>query len=187
LSLLSWPEGKVKAALAVIDIQVGLVALMPPNLQDQVLSNIAILLAKARSSATRVLFIQHDGPKGHPLETGTPAWDIHPSVLPRSGELVLRKKALDSFFETGFAEELQKNGIGKLIVVGGMTEYCVDTTCRRAVSMGYDVTLVSDAHLTRDTAVLTAPQIIDHHNLILDGFAAGKHAIKVAPTAQISF
>lgn len=177
----------MKAALAVIDVQVGLVALMPPNLQNQVLSNIAILLAKARSASTPVVFIQHDGPSGHPLEAESPPWDIHPAILPRSGEVVIRKKSSDSFFETGFAQELQKNGIGKLTIVGGMTEYCVDTTCRRAVSMGYDVTLVSDAHLTRDTPVLTASQIIAHHNLILDGFAAGKHAIKVAPTTQISF
>ena len=176
----------MKAALVIIDVQVGLVKLMPPELQKQVLSNINILLAKARSSGTPVFFVQHDGPKGHPLETGTPPWAIHPSTLPRSGESVIRKKASDSFFETNFERELRKNGIDMLIVVGGMTEFCVDTTCRRAVTLGYGVTLVSDAHLTHDTPILTASQIIAHHNLLLDGFAAGSHSIKVTPSAQIS-
>src|SRR5258708_16974418 len=32
--------------------------------------------------------------------------------------------------------------------------YCVDTTCRRATSLGYDVKLAGDAHLTRDNEVL---------------------------------
>jgi nicotinamidase-related amidase len=176
----------VKSALVIIDVQVGLVRLMPPELQDRVLSNIAVLLSKARSSGIQVLFIQHDGPKGHPLEAETSAWAIHPSILPMSGEPVIRKKASDSFFETGLAEELQTGEIRHLIIVGGMTEYCVDTTCRRAVTLGYDVTLVADAHLTRDTPVLTAAQIIAHHNLLLDGFAAGTRSIAVTPTGEIS-
>jgi len=176
----------VKAALVIIDVQIGLVRLMPLELQDRVLSNITVLLGEGRSSGIPVVFIQHDGPKGHPLETNTPAWAIHPSILPLTGEPVIRKKASDSFFETGLSEELQNDKIRNLIIVGGMTEYCVDTTCRRAVTLGYDVMLVADAHLTRDTPVLTASQIIAHHNLLLDGFAAGIHSIKVAPTGEIS-
>jgi nicotinamidase-related amidase len=176
----------VKSALVIIDVQVGLVRLMPPELQDRVLSNIAVLLSKARSSGMNVLFIQHDGPKGHPLEARSAAWAIHPSILPTKEERVIRKKASDSFFETRLAEELRKDEISHLIIVGGMTEYCVDTTCRRAVTLGYDVTLVADAHLTRDTPVITAAQIIAHHNLLLDGFAAGIHSIKVTPTDKIS-
>lgn len=158
---------------------------MPPDLQNRVLSNIAALQSQARSSRTPVVFIQHDGPKGHPIEAETAAWAIHPSILPLSGEPVIRKKASDSFFETRLAEELQSAEISHLIIAGAMTEYCVDTTCRRAVTLGYDVTLAADAHLTRDTPVLTARQIIAHHNLLLDGFAAGLHSIKVAPTGEI--
>jgi nicotinamidase-related amidase len=175
----------LKSALVIVDVQIGLVKLMPPDLQDHVLSNIALLLGKARSSGTQVLFIQHDGPKGHPIEAGTPAWAIHPSILPQPGEAVIRKKTCDSFFETGLAEELQRDQIEHLIVAGGMTEYCVDTTCRRAVTLGYDVTLVADAHLTRDTPALTASQIIAHHNLLLDGFDAGECSIMVAPTREV--
>jgi nicotinamidase-related amidase len=178
--------GSVKTALVIVDVQIGLVALMPAELQTQVLANIRGLLGNARSSAVPVIFIQHDGPKGHPIEVNIPAWAIHPSILPQANEPVIRKKASDSFFETGLAEELKAHGITNLIVAGAMTEYCVDTTCRRAVTLGYDVTLVSDAHLTRDTSVLTATQIIAHHNLLLDGFDAGSHSIQVMPTSQIT-
>jgi len=160
---------------------------MPPELQDRVLSNITVLLRQARSSGMPVLFIQHDGPKGHPIEAETAAWAIHPAILPLSGEPVIRKKASDSFFETRLTAELQAGEIRHLIIVGAMTEYCVDTTCRRAVTLGYDVTLVADAHLTRDTPVLTAAQIIAHHNLLLDGFEAGIHSIRVTPASAISF
>jgi nicotinamidase-related amidase len=175
----------VKTALLTIDVQIGLVRLVPTELQDSVLPKLAGLLSKARSSGILVLFIQHDGPKGHPLETNSPAWAIHPAISPLSGELVIRKKASDSFFETELAERLRTDGIGQLIIAGGKTEYCVDTTCRRAVTLGYDVTLVADAHLTRDTRILTAAQIIAHHNLLLAGFSAGIHSIKVTPASEI--
>jgi nicotinamidase-related amidase len=170
----------------IIDVQIGLVRLMPLELQNRVLANVTVLLGKARSSGVPVLFVQHDGPRGHPLEAETSPWAIHPSILPLSQEAVIRKKASDSFFETGLAEELQGNGIGHLIIAGAMTEYCVDTTCRRAVTLGYDVTLVADGHLTRDTPVLTSSQIIAHHNTLLNGFAAGIRSIKVTPTVGIS-
>ena len=68
-----------------------------------------------------------------------------------------------------------------------MTEYCVDTTCRRAISLGYDVTLASDAHLTQDNGVLSAANIIAHHNFVLDNFGAGDHVITAKPTDQIAF
>lgn len=176
----------MKSALVIIDVQIGLVRLMPLELQNRVLANVTVLLGKARSTGVPVLFVQHDGPKGHPLEAETSPWAIHPSILPLSQEAVIRKKASDSFFETGLAEELQGNGIGHLIIAGAMTEYCVDTTCRRAVTLGYDVTLVADGHLTRDTPVLTSSQIIAHHNTLLNGFAAGIRSIKVTPTVGIS-
>jgi nicotinamidase-related amidase len=176
----------MNTALLIIDVQVGLVELMPRELREHVLSNIETLLAKARSSDTPVIFVQHDGPKGHPLEAGTKAWGIHPSVLPQRGEQVIRKRSSDSFFETSLAEVLESKNIKHLVIAGGMTEYCVDTSCRRAISVGYDVTLVSEGHFTRDNAVLTASQIIAHHNLLLDGFDAGNRSIRVVPLNQVS-
>ncbi|MGA3212643.1 MAG: cysteine hydrolase family protein [Terriglobales bacterium] len=176
----------MKTALLIIDVQVGLVALMPRDLREDVLKNIATLLARARSTGTAVIFVQHDGPKGHPLEVGTKAWEIHSTILPLSGEPVVRKPASDSFFETRLAECLSSQGVTSLIIAGGMTEYCIDTTCRRAVSLGYDVTLVSDGHFTRDTSVLPALEIVTHHNQLLDGFAAGSHEISVWPADQVS-
>ena len=37
-----------------------------------------------------------------------------------------------------------------------MIEYCIDTACRHATTLGFDVTLVGDAHTTIDNEVLKA-------------------------------
>jgi hypothetical protein len=66
-----------------------------------------------------------------------------------------------------------------------MTQYCIDTTVRRAVSLGYDVILAADGHMTADTGALPFEQIIAHHNALLDGFDAGEHEVFVRPSAEI--
>lgn len=55
----------------------------------------------------------------------------------------------------------------------------------RAVSLGYDVTLVADAHMTEDSGGLTFEQIIAHHNALLDGFDAGEHGIQVLTLDEV--
>ena len=174
-------------ALVVIDTQVGLIE--PAYRGKEVLKNINTLLARARANGTPVIYIQHDEPKGYALEVNTPPWEIHPSIAPQEGEPVVHKRASDSFYDTSFQKELEARGIKHLVVMGSQTEYCVDTTIRRATSMGYDVTLVKDAHTTEDydDAVLTAAQRIDYHNQVLDGFRAGGHIIRIKPTEDVVF
>lgn len=172
-------------ALLIIDVQVNLIE--PAYRSSEVLANIQTLLARARATGTPVVYIQHDGPQGHDLHLGTPGWHIHPAIAPLDGELVVHKESSDAFYETILQSELEKLGITHLVVAGGQTEYCVDTTVRRAVSNGYQVTLVSDAHTTFDTEHLTAAQIIAHHNWLLTGFWAGKHEVAVRPTQEIVF
>jgi nicotinamidase-related amidase len=171
----------------IVDVQIGLVELMSAEVRGSVLPKIKALLTKARASGIPVIFIQHEGAAGHPLETHTKGWEIDPSIKPLDSESIVRKRESDSFFGTTLQHELEKREIYHLIVAGAMTEYCVDTTCRRAVSLGYNVTLASDAHLTRDNGVLTAENIIAHHNFVLQDFGAGDHVVKVEPTDEIVF
>ncbi|TQR10931.1 isochorismatase family protein [Psychrobacillus soli] len=58
-----------------------------------------------------------------------------------------------------------------LVIAGIQSEVCVDTTCRRAFSKEYKVTLVSDAHSTWDSKEFLAQQIISLHNDVLRWFA----------------
>jgi nicotinamidase-related amidase len=85
------------------------------------------------------------------------------------GDVVVQKQTPDAFHETNLHRELESKGIKKLVIAGLQTEYCIDTTCRRAFSLGYDVILVKDAHSTWDSPRFTAKQIIEHHNHVLGG------------------
>ena len=127
----------------------------------------------------QVVYIQHNNKR---FVEGSPAWPIHPSIAPLAGDVIVQKRTPDSFHKTSLEGELEKLGIKHLVVGGIQTEYCVDTTCRRACSLGYDVTLVEDGHSTWDNKYITAEQVIAHHNNTLDGWA-----VTLKPAKDIHF
>lgn len=162
-------------ALLIIDVQFGMFEspLIPPvSGGAELISTIRGLIGGARASRVPVIYVQHSGGSDHPLEHGTPGWQIHPLIAPLDGETVIHKRTPDSFHDTLLQHELEARQIKKLVVVGIQTEFCVDTTCRRAFSLGYDVALIKDGHSTWDKESLTARQIIAHHNEILGGWFA---------------
>lgn len=181
-----------KSALVVIDVQRGILAL--PNLVrrkeidqalDQTVARIAGVIDRARRASVPVIYVQHDGGSGHRLQPQTPGWAIRDEVQPHPGDLVIHKRACDAFFETTLDSELRATHVEQLVICGCMTQYCIDTSVRRAVSLGYDVVLAGDGHTTADTPTLPFEQIIAHHNALLDGFEAGEHEVHVCPCSEI--
>lgn len=164
-------------AFLIIDMQVGNFSGSDPVYKgNELLSKVKNLIVRARSAKTPIIYVQNNGGSGDPDEYGTPGWKIHPSIAPIEGDVVVQKRTPDAFHETNLKRELETRRITKLIVAGLQTEYCVDTTCRRAFSLGYTVIIVKDAHSTWDSPLFTAQQIIEHHNYVLGSwFAALKN------------
>ena len=158
-------------SLIIIDMQLG--NFLEPNPVyegSKLLLKVESLITKARSTQIPIIYIQHKGRSGDPDEYGTQGYEIHPSIKPVKGDVVVQKQTPDAFHGTNLRHELDIREIKKLVITGLQTEYCVDTTCRRAYSLGYDVVLIKDAHSTWDSEDLSAQQIIDHHNNVLGGW-----------------
>lgn len=171
-----------KTALLMIDIQN---AMFGPDeichLPERILANATDLLTRARASGAPVYFVQHCESEGG-FKPGGAGWQIHPAVAPKVGELVTEKWAASSFYKTDLDQKLRAAGIDTLVIAGLQSEFCVDTACRVAQTLGYKVTLAADAHSTFDNPVLPADKIIAHHNRLLSGIVAA-----VKPVAEIAF
>jgi nicotinamidase-related amidase len=169
-------------ALIVIDVQNGLLA-DPAKVHDPdgVLSRINQLVSRARNENVPVIFVQHEGSEeGHPLQKPLEGWKIHPDAGYREGDEVVEKRECDAFQNTELQSRLDALGVKSLVMAGMCSEYCVDTTCRRAYSLGYDVVLASDAHTTLSKDHMPAEMIVRHHNAILgSGFAKGKQSATI--------
>lgn len=174
----------VRTALLVIDMQIGLVD--GAHQEGIVLDRIADLIGRARHAKVPVIHVQHHHATYAPLKAGAPTWHLHPRVAPVEGERVIGKTASDAFHETSLLDDLRRLGVSRLVVTGMQTEFCVDTTCRRAISLGFDVTLVSDAHTTLD-GELPAESIIRHHNAVLPRLAHPSHRVIVRPGREVVF
>lgn len=155
-----------RTALVIIDMQQGVV----PGCfdADGVVQRTAILVARARAESVPVVWVMHD-----PVGVGTADWDLVSPLAWSDDESVVRKQYRDSFAETDLKETLERLGVTRLVVAGGQSDYCIRTTTQRAAIEGFDVTLVSDAHTTEDSAwngvAVTGEQIVAHTNMYFSG------------------
>lgn len=153
----------MRTALIVIDFQ-NAVFIEPPAHQGRVvLERIRQLIAGARAGGAQVIYVQH-AEADCEWEAGSETWQFPPEIAPQPGDFVSAKGQCDAFFGTGLRAFLQQQDIGRVVICGYATEFCIDTNVRHAASSGLSVVVAADAHTTRNRAHLGAAQIIGHHN-----------------------
>jgi nicotinamidase-related amidase len=176
----------MNAALLVIDVQHALC-----NGDDAafeiaaVIERINAVAARARAAGVPVFLIQHED--SGPLQHGTPGWQLDARLSAQPDDIRVRKTATDSFHHTELQALLQARGIDKLVVCGLQSEFCIDSTVRRALALGYPVLLVSDAHSTIDNGVLSAAQISAHHTTTLSHVDSYGPRVTPVPADQVRF
>jgi nicotinamidase-related amidase len=175
-----------KTAVLVIDAQVGIIegpTAGPLFKKQQLLDVMKSIIQRAREVDIPVIYIQD-------LDVGREDEEqqkIHPALNPLANEIIISKTATNAFFYTNLKKTLEDLEIEHLVIMGVKTEYCVDTTARAATTHGYDVTLVKDGHSTTDNKVLSAEQIILHHNHHLHGLDNINHFILVRDSTDDLF
>jgi nicotinamidase-related amidase len=177
----------MKSALLVIDVQrvmsEGKYAAFEV---DRVIERINALAQRARAAGAPVVFIQHEANDGF-MDHGSDGWQLAKELNTLPSDVFMRKKATDSFHKTELQEILERHGIQHLVVCGMQSDFCVDTTTRRALALGYPVTLVSDGHTTLDNDVLSAAQITAHHNATLGNIESFGVRAKLAAAREVRF
>ena len=163
-------------ALLVIDVQKDVIANAVKT--SEVIANINSLISNARTSNVPVIWVQHSDDY---LVKGSTGWEIVDELKPHPGDVRIYKTESSSFAETDLQAQLETLGTKSLIITGAQTDYCVNATSNAGVELGYQVTLVSDAHTTEDSDSKTANDLIDEKNA---SFAQMGEVLK---TSEISF
>jgi len=153
----------MRTALIVIDFQNAVLIEPAAHQAGLVLERIRSVIAAARASGTPVIYIQHEEADCE-WEAGSDSWQFPSAIAPQAGDFVSAKGQCDAFFGTGLHQHLRAQGIGRVVICGYATEFCIDTNVRHAASSGLETVVVADAHTTRDRDHLAAPGIIAHHN-----------------------
>ena len=159
-------------AVLVIDVQQGLcVGEGAAHDCAGTIARINLVTEKARAANVPVIFIQHESNSTY-LKYGTDDWQLADGLVVKETDLKVRKTTPDSFLRTDLAAVLEECGIEQLVICGMHTEFCVDTTTRRCLALGYPVLLVADAHTSAGNEAITAQQVIAHHNTTLSNVSS---------------
>ncbi|MGY2257082.1 cysteine hydrolase family protein [Pseudomonas reactans] len=171
-------------ALLIIDMQTGLYdGPEKPFERERVLATINLLIQRARLAGAPIFVARHTGPAGSPIEAGSPLWQLwHGLEVDESRDHLFNKTRPSCFLGTNLEQQLRAAQAKDLVIAGMKTQFCIDTTCRVAVELGFSVVLPEDGHTCMDTPALKAEAIIEHHNATLAGAF-----VKCTRAAEISF
>lgn len=159
-------------ALLIIDVQQALCSGKLEVFEAaRVIDTVNRVAAKARAARALVVLIQHENDDGL-FVYGSPGWGLADGLVVGVGDLRIRKRGPDSFHSTELKSLLDPYAVDQLVICGLQGDFCVDTTTRRALALGYPVMLVSDGHSTARNRGLSAAQISAHHNETLSNITS---------------
>lgn len=157
------PQRTIQSALIVIDMQRTLFAAhQRPHDADFVIRRVCALIDRARRDDVQIVFVQT---VSDAFPHGSEGWRLLAPFEPRFPDWVIDKARPSIFHGTNLSAQLKAVGISRLILAGAG----IDSSCRDAADLGFEVVLAGDAHTTADGEVLPADMIIAHHNATLAG------------------
>jgi nicotinamidase-related amidase len=165
LLLFGWRayDGFMEIAVLVVDVHQSMVDEGPWN-SAIFLDRCGQVIRAARQRGAEVVHVMHSDGPGSGFEPGAPGWELHPMVAPLEGERVFVKEFNSAFRRTGLEAYLRERGIGRLVLMGMQTEYCIDTTCRVAFEKEFELVMPEGTNTTFDNGGLRAELIVRHHN-----------------------
>lgn len=177
----------MQSAVLVIDVQQGLCEGEAAAFDcEGTISRINLVLRKARQAGVPAVFIQHESKDGH-LQHGTAAWQLAHGLEVSATDKKVSKTTPDSFLRTELEALLRAAGVERIVLCGMHSEFCVDTTARRALALGFAVTLVSDAHTSAGNSAISAQNVIAHHNATLRNISSFGPRVHTVPSHNIAF
>lgn len=174
-----------KKAIIVVDVQKALCVGGGATYRSMdIISNINMVIAKAREVEVPIIFIQHETKDGAFIRDAE-GWKLADELDVESSDTIVAKSSSDAFKDTDLKRHLDTLKVNHLVVCGMQSEFCVDSTIRRALALNYAITVVADGHTTVDNEVIPAPMISKHHNCTWENITSYKNGVKAINASQI--
>jgi nicotinamidase-related amidase len=150
------------AALIMIDLQKGLIAMPTVHPIGEIVNRAAQLASAFRERGLPVVLVNVRGvapgrtDAERPNLTRPDDWsDLLPELQQQPGDYVVTKETWGAFLGTTLDEYLRERGVTQIFLAGLSTSVGVESTARSAYDLGYNVVTVVDAMTDRN---------IDAHN-----------------------
>jgi nicotinamidase-related amidase len=172
-------------ALLVIDVQESFRA--RPEWADmanqQIAEQVGRLVDAARTTGDAVIWVLHAEPgTGNVFDPTEGYVRIMSELKPDGDEPVVVKTSVNAFTTTNLQQQLVQRGVREVVICGIRTEQCCETTARVAADLGFDVVFVTDATTTSGIDGLSAEEIIERTERVLQA----REFATIATTAQLA-
>jgi nicotinamidase-related amidase len=145
------------AALVVIDLQKGIVALPTVHPVGEIISRAAQLARAFRERSLPVVLVNVTGAAPGRTDAGPRKFsfpddwtELVPELERHPDDHLVTKQRVGAFHGTSLDDYLRKRGVTQVVLTGVATSGGVESTARSAYDLGYNVALVVDAMTDRD-------------------------------------
>ncbi len=149
-----------RAALIVIDLQKGILAIPAAHSASEVVGRAAELARAFRERGWPVVLVNVVSPAPGRTDMGRRKFDfgegwtaLAPELEASAGDILVSKRAPGAFLGTALDAELKARGVTQVFAIGIATNAGVEATARSAYDLGYNVVLVVDAMTTQHMEV----------------------------------
>jgi nicotinamidase-related amidase len=145
------------AALIVIDLQKGIVAIPTVHPTAEIVARSAQLASAFREKGLPVVLVNVTARAPGRTDTAWPGtsfpadWaELVPELDPQPTDILISKQCVGAFTRTPLQEQLQQRGVTQVFLTGVATSLGVEASARSAFDYGYNVVLIADAMTDRD-------------------------------------
>ncbi len=159
-----------RTALLVMDYQNDIVGSVSASERPGLLHRASAVVAATRNAGVPVVYVVVSFRPGHPevsarnksfsamkstgrLREGTPGAEVHGSVRPDPGEVVVTKRRVGAFSTTDMETVLRSMGVTNLVLAGISTSGVVLSTVRWAADADYEIVVLADCCADPDPEV----------------------------------
>jgi len=165
-----------KRALIIIDVQRGLFEKKNEVYKyTELISNINSIIDVFRKEQEKIIFVQHCN--NGSLKKDSISWQIHPEIKVKEKDMKIWKNKSNVFKENKLINYLEKERIKDLVIVGLVTQGCVQAACISGKDSGLNITLIGDAHSNFNK---NPKELINHWNKRLH-----EHGVRILNTAEL--
>ena len=129
---------------------------------EEFINNIKILLSLARKNNIEVIYIRHDD--GIEITKGNINYEIYEEFLPMINDKIFDKNVNSAFKDTKLMKYLETKKEKVVMVVGLLTDYCMDATIKSGFEHGLNMIVPANCNTTVDNEYMVAEQSYKYYN-----------------------
>lgn len=123
-----------------------------------------LLIETARKNNIEVIYVQHDNGVGSGFSRDDDGFEINKAFYPRENERRYIKTVSSAFCGTGLREYIENINVDTIVIVGLLTNFCMDATIKSAFEMGLKVIVPQGTNTTFDNLYMDKETTYKYYN-----------------------